>query len=62
MVKKIFLSIFSLAFFAFLSSCSSELSNDDDDFRTIPVTNNPLIVPDAGSPMPGIPSGSSSPR
>ena len=31
--------------------------NDDDDLRTVPVTNNPHVVPNYGSGMPGIGGG-----
>lgn len=55
MFKKIYLSMFSLLFFALASSCSN-YGEDDGEFRTIPVTNNPLIVPDSGSSIPGMPS------
>lgn len=48
-------SIFLLGSILFIcTSCSN--CCDKDDLNTIPVTNNPLIVPDHGSSIPGIPS------
>jgi hypothetical protein len=31
--------------------------NPDDDFRTVPVTNNPNIVPNYGNGLPGMGGG-----
>lgn len=41
-----------LAFFA-LSSCF-QTYNDEDELRTVPITNNPHIVPNHGGGLPGI--------
>jgi len=35
--------------------------NDDDDLRTVPVTNNPHVVPNYGSGLPGIGSSGQGP-
>ena len=52
-------------FFLFLfimvinSSCSSSYSEDDSDLQTMPVTNNPNLIPNyngAGNPMPNNPN------
>ena len=32
--------------------------NEDDDLRTVPVTNNPHIVPNYGNGLPGMGGGS----
>jgi hypothetical protein len=42
------------------TSCYQAASNGDDDLSTTPVTNNPLIIPNQGSAMPGM--GSSFPQ
>ena len=61
MRKNIGLFILSMAAFG-LTSCgagsSSTAANDDDDdiLITQPVTNNPLIVPNHESAIPGLPS------
>lgn len=31
-----------------------QTSNSDDDLRTVPVTNNPHVVPSHGGGLPGI--------
>ena len=36
-----------------LSGCYSNLS-DEDDLRTVPVTNNPYVVPNHGGGIPGM--------
>jgi hypothetical protein len=43
-------------FFALLVLMTScfQTYNEDDDLRTVPVTNNPHVVPNYGSGMPGI--------
>ncbi len=40
-----------------LSSCVQTYSggDDDDDLRTVPVTNNPNVVPNHGSGLPMMP-------
>ncbi|MBS0625945.1 MAG: membrane lipoprotein lipid attachment site-containing protein [Verrucomicrobia bacterium] len=35
-----------------LTSCF-QIYDDENDFRTVPVTNNPHVVPSHGSGMPG---------
>ena len=35
--------------------------NEEDDLRTIPVTNNPHVVPNHGSGLPGMPAPSKGP-
>jgi len=47
-MKKIFL------FLAFLLCCGC--NNCRDDFRDVPVTNNPNIVPSYGNSLPGMPT------
>gem|GEM_PF-1228339 len=39
-----------------LASCF-QVYDDENDLRTVPVTNNPHIVPSHGSGMPGMGSG-----
>jgi len=34
-----------------------QTSSDDEDLRTVPVTNNPHVVPNHGGGLPGMPSG-----
>jgi len=49
--------LFSLMISALtLTGCFQAYSDSDDDFNTIPVTNNPNIVPSHGSGLPGMPS------
>ena len=52
-LKKFFYVVFVSFFFA-LCGCY-QTSSDEDELRTIPVTNNPLIIPQHGSGMPGMP-------
>lgn len=40
--------IFSLISLAMLSGCFQGY-NEDDDLRTVPITNNPTIIPNYGS-------------
>lgn len=47
-------SIFFILFFCF-SSCNCSKCQDDDDLRTTPITNNPHIVPNTASSIPGVP-------
>ena len=54
MKKLVFTCIFIFSFM--LYSCSCNTSCDDDDFRTTPTTNNPLVIPDVSSPIPGMPN------
>jgi hypothetical protein len=61
MIKKLFFILFSMASIGVCCSCSN-MSGNDEEYRTIPVTNNPLIVPDTASPLPGFPAKSSTPR
>jgi len=61
MVKKILSVLFIAATLGMFSSCSNLISNNEE-YRTVPITNNPLIVPDTASPLPGFPSGTSSLR
>lgn len=46
MSRLIFLSLL------FLAGCFQTM-NPDDDLRTVPVTNNPHVVPNYGSSLPG---------
>lgn len=39
-----------------LMSCC-QIYDEGDDLRTVPVTNNPHVVPNHGSNIPGIGSG-----
>jgi hypothetical protein len=61
MKRKIFnFSLISLLLFT-LASCGSccggsQSAAADEDFRTTPVTNNPNIVPNTASAIPGMPS------
>jgi len=50
MRRLLFLSLIGLA------GCF-QTYNADDDLRTIPVTNNPYVVPSHGSGLPGIGGG-----
>lgn len=34
-----------------------QTSSDDADLRTVPVTNNPHVVPNHGGGIPGMPTG-----
>ncbi len=42
-----------ILFFLALSGCF-QTYNSDDELRTVPVTNNPNIVPSYGSGLPGV--------
>jgi len=45
-----------VAVLLFCSSCFQYYSEEEDkDLCTTPATNNPLIVPKGGSPIPGLP-------
>ena len=48
-------SILILTFLA-LAGCF-QAYNPDDDLRTVPVTNNPHVVPNYGSGLPGMGGG-----
>jgi hypothetical protein len=50
MKRWIFLSLLAL------TGCF-QAYNDDDDFRTVPVTNNPHVVPNYGGGLPGMGGG-----
>lgn len=50
MYRMIFLSLLTL------TSCF-QTTNEDDDLRTVPVTNNPHVVPHYGNTLPGIGGG-----
>ncbi|HRW58337.1 MAG TPA: hypothetical protein P5048_01820 [Chlamydiales bacterium] len=52
-----FFSVFILLSLFLLAGCSQTA---DSGYRTMPVTNNPNIVPSHGSGIPGIPGGTSS--
>lgn len=39
-----------------------QTSGDDDDLRTVPVTNNPYIVPNHGGGLPGMTPGAGGPH
>ena len=52
-MKRVF---FYLSFLA-LVGCF-QTYNDDEDLRTVPVTNNPHVVPNHGNGLPGIGGGS----
>jgi len=57
-MKKKFLLSFLLCSF-FICGCSQKSDDDDDDddiLITQPITNNPLIVPNHGSGIPGMPT------
>ena len=43
--------------FSFSLSGLLQAYNEDDDFRTVPVTNNPHVVPNYGGGLPGIGGG-----
>lgn len=43
--------LFILIAFLGLTGCM-QTQSEDDDLRTVPVTNNPYIVPNHGSGMP----------
>jgi hypothetical protein len=40
--------------FLFVFTGCFHANDPDDDFRTVPVTNNPNIVPNYGNGMPGV--------
>jgi hypothetical protein len=45
-----------------LSGCYS-MSSEEDDLRTVPITNNPYVIPNHGGGLPGVSSaGAGSPR
>ena len=55
-IKGLFFCLFAFLF----SACSSAYNSDDDeDLQTMPVTNNPLLLPQGGqeAAIPGMPSG-----
>ena len=54
-IKKSLLSLVFISFFA-LTGCF-QAYNQDDDLRTVPVTNNPYVVPNYGGSLPGIGGG-----
>ena len=54
MTRWIFISFVALA------GCF-QTTNPDDDLRTVPVTNNPHVVPNYGSSLPGLGGGSQGP-
>ena len=62
MLKKLFFIFLNILIIGICSSCSHSDSNTDEEYRTVPVTNNPLIVPDSGSSFPGFPASSATPR
>ncbi|MFA5250908.1 MAG: hypothetical protein WC371_05825 [Parachlamydiales bacterium] len=43
--------------FLLFSGCSQTSCSEEEELITQPVTNNPLIVPNYGSGIPGLPSG-----
>jgi len=47
--------LFFLALIA-LTGCF-QTYNEDDELRTIPITNNPYVVPNHGGGLPGIGGG-----
>jgi PBP1b-binding outer membrane lipoprotein LpoB len=48
-------SVFSLLLLAALCLSGCYQMHSDDDLRTIPVTNNPNIVPNQGNRLPSAP-------
>lgn len=52
MFKKICFLLLFFSFFCFFS-CTK---NDEEDFRAVPTTNNPDIVPNYGNTILGMPS------
>jgi hypothetical protein len=58
-MKKTISIFLLLVSFVFVSGCFQ--SDSDDDLRTIPVTNNPRLIPNHGGQMPGM-AGGASPR
>lgn len=54
MKRFLFLSLLGLA------GCF-QTYNPDDDLRTVPVTNNPNVVPNHGSGLPGFGGGGQGP-
>jgi hypothetical protein len=50
MYRVMYLGLVSLSLLS-LTSCF-QTHTDDDDLRTVPVTNNPHIVPNHGSGLP----------
>lgn len=50
--RLLMLRIYILALFS-LAGCF-QTYNPDDDLRTVPVTNNPNVVPNYGNGLPGI--------
>ena len=58
-MKKIFSLILLFAMCFSLSSCFQNNSDDDDDdLRTVPITNNPQLIPNYTSGGPQMPGGS----
>ena len=51
MIKKSFLLLGLLA----LTACA-EVDNDNDELQTVPVTNNPQLIPGSSGGLPGIPT------
>ena len=50
------IALMLLCLVAFMVGCYQVGSNDDDDLRAVPVTNNPNLVPDRGLvPMQSMP-------
>lgn len=45
--------IFFLVSFSLLTGCF-QAYNEDAELRTVPVTNNPTIIPNHGSTIPGM--------
>lgn len=48
---------FTILTLLLLSSCYSMSSDDEDDLRTVPVTNNPYVIPNHGGGLPGMSTG-----
>ncbi len=40
-----------------LTGCFQSRSSEEEELRTVPVTNNPLLLPSGAQDMPGIPTG-----
>ncbi len=50
-----------LAICLFVLAGCFQAYNPDDDLRTVPVTNNPHVVPNYGNGLPGIGGGQQGP-